>query len=117
MAEIVCSLSGASSDISCPATGEVCPAMSHVAGLYTESVDPTIAASLPAALNPNLNAAKLAVKLTEMRARAQIGGCHGPEGSVCEVRQRMDSSIPRQRAVSGIRRLLRMVRQRTSYES
>ncbi len=95
----------------CPTSGEICPARALVVALYTEKIDPAI--SLSPENSPVHDGAKMNVKLLELKGRAQLANCEGPEDATCPVRLVMDESKGRQKIVNGIRNILKVGRGNT----
>ena len=106
MAEGITILADTSNPAACPVTGEVCPVRENLIVLYSQPVDAKTAAELPSVLNPNLDSAKLAVKLGEMTAWSRLADYDGIEHGSCPTRRAMDQSTTRRVAVHAVRKLI-----------
>lgn len=93
--------------ILCMVTGNPCSARLAIVSMYGQSVGPEVAAHLPRENHPQLDAAKMRVKLTENALAAKVQGCKGLESGSCPTRASMDKSASRQGFVKGIRYILK----------
>lgn len=91
----------AESEIQCPSTGEICPALQNLQQLYIgneDVVDHETATS---------DRIKFGIKRSEYLTAAALRGCEGAIDGVCSVRAAMDASPVRRSLVGSLRRLVR----------
>ncbi|MFY9227811.1 MAG: hypothetical protein WAO28_00580 [Candidatus Microsaccharimonas sp.] len=91
----------AESEIMCPSTGEVCPALKNLRELYVgneDVVDHDTATS---------DRIKFGFKRSEYIAASAIRGCEGVVDGICSTRKAMDASPVRVSLVDSLRRLVR----------
>lgn len=91
-------------EILCPVSGVVCPAREELVKLYQEETGADL--DFPKEVRPNLNSAKLQIKLAEQAIWANAVGCTGDVDGNCETRIKMNESKNRRKFVSIIRTLM-----------
>lgn len=94
-----------SSQLLCPTSGSVCAARENLVNLYSDTVA-LLHENFPPELRPELDSAKLRLKLAEMTVAAQVIGCSGIRDGECPTRASMTSSETRTKVVSGIRKII-----------